>query len=348
MKNMNYGEIIQHNMNHYAHPSWWCKYAFHFTDVSNAASILKSGQLYSRSQALSHNVMLNDNASRQVIDITDSEVISNVRFYFRPQTPTQYYNEGYKHPSLRFQGDSNANVPVPVFFLFDLEKLMTHPDVEFSEFSQAGHRATTFKGIDTFSRLNFEYIYDNIYDNFKKTKHYRQAEILIPDHIDIGNYLSYILCRNNIEQMTLLNLLKRESSDILERYKNIIRVCKENVFFDNGIYINGCEYNNDSIFVNLSDTYESYQYNKREKFKHGLTDLRPIEACICMEWIGEGENVLKKARATIQMDIQNTTELHIRSLPIVPGAIKLGILVFLEKALMCYVIRSLMPSELVD
>lgn len=348
MIGMNYGDIIQQNLNFPAPTSWWCRYAFHFTDVSNAASILKSGRLYSRSQALNHNIMLNDNASRQIIDITDSEVISNVRFYFRPQTPTQYYNEGYKHPLLRFQGDPNANVPVPVFFLFDLKKLMTHPDVVFSEFSQAGHGAEIFKGVEAFSRLKFEYIYDNSFDNFLKTKSYRQAEILIPDYIDIGNYLSYILCRNSIEQMTLLNLLERESADILERYKYLIRVRREDVFFDNGIYINSCECNNDSVYVTFSDSYESYKYNRREKQKRGLSELHPIEAHVNMEWIGEGECVLKRASTPISIDIQYAKELHIKSLPVVPAATKLGIKVYFERKLMCYVIRSLMSSELLD
>lgn len=345
MIRMNYGDIIQRNLNYHTPTSWWRKYAFHFTDVSNAASILNSGRLYSRSQALNHNIMLNDNASRQVIDITDREVISNVRFYFRPKTPTQYYNEGYKHPLLRFHGDPNANVPVPVFFLFDLEKLMSHPEVEFSEFSQAGHGAKTLRGEEAFSRLNFEYIYDNIYDNFSKTKNYRHAEILIPNHIDIDPYLSYILCRNNIEQVTLLNLL---NVDTLERYKYLIRVHKKDVFYDNGVYINNCEYNGDSIYVTLSDSYESYLYNRREKSKRCLTELSPIEACVYMEWIGDDESVLKRARATMNVDIQNAKELHIRSLPVVPGARKLGIRIFFEKKLMCYVIRSLMHSELLE
>ena len=68
--------------------------------------------------------MRNDNASRQVIDMTNSGVVSKVRFYFRPLTPTQHYNEGYKHPALRYDQDENANVPVPIFLLFDLEKLL--------------------------------------------------------------------------------------------------------------------------------------------------------------------------------------------------------------------------------
>lgn len=346
--NMDYKDIIQQNLNRHVCPSWWCKYAFHFTDVSNAASILTSGQLYSRSQALNLNVMSNDNASRQVIDITDSEVISHVRFYFRPKTPTQYYNEGYKHPQLRFHDDTNANVPVPVFFLFDLEKLMSHPHVEFSELSQAGHGAKTFKGVEAFSRLKFEYIYNNAFDDFHETKRYRQAEILIPNYIDIDNYLSYILCRNSIEQMTLLNLLERKPGGVFERYINRIRVCKKDVFFDNGIYITGCEFNNNSVYLSLSDSYACYQYNNREKSKRGLEQLNPIDVCVYMEWKDDSELVLNSARATIKVDVQNTKECHIRSLPVVAGASKLGIKVFIEEKLMCYVIRSLRPSELLE
>lgn len=342
---MNFKDIIQQNLNLHHQPPWWCKFAFHFTDVTNAASIMNSGRLYSRNQALNNNVMLNDNASRQVIDITDSKVVSNVRFYFRPKTPTQYYNEGYKHPALRYQGDQNANVPVPVFFLFDLEKLMSHPEVEFSEFSQAGHGSNTYRGLEDFSRLNFEYIYDNKYDNFAKTKNYRHAEILIPNHIDIDNYLSFILCRSSTDQTTLLNLLNKNA---LEKYKYKIRVHKEDIFFDNGIYINSCECNNDSIYVTLSDSYESYQYIKREKSKHNLTNLDNIDVCVDIDWISDNDLVLERACTSTEVDILHAKELHIKSLPVVPGATKLGIKIYFENKLMCYTIRSLMPSELLE
>ena len=82
--------------------------------------------------------MLNDNASRQVIYMTNMSVLSNVRFYFRPLTPTQYYNEGYKHPAIRYDNDSEANIPVPIFFLFDLAKLLSLKGVKFSERRQSG------------------------------------------------------------------------------------------------------------------------------------------------------------------------------------------------------------------
>ena len=92
---MTYAEIIQNNCEK-VNPSWWPKFAYHYTDVTNAVSILSSGKLYSRVKAGAKGVMENDNASRQVIDMTETRATSYVRFYFRPLTPTQYHNEGVR------------------------------------------------------------------------------------------------------------------------------------------------------------------------------------------------------------------------------------------------------------
>lgn len=135
---MTFAETIARNCAH-VQPGWWARYAYHYTDLINAISILTSGHLYSRIQADGKGLMRNDNASRQVIDMTSSRATSYVRFYFRPLTPTQYHNEGYKHPAIRYCGDENANVPVPIFFLFDLEMLLSRQETCFSALTQAGH-----------------------------------------------------------------------------------------------------------------------------------------------------------------------------------------------------------------
>ena len=120
-----------------------------------------TSMLFSRAKAEAMGVMRNDNASRQVIDMTKTEAISCVRFYFRPLTPTQYYNEGFKHPQLRYCDDQNANTPVPIFFLFDLEKLLSKPGVKFSDQKQAGNGSTLKSGVDSFATLNFDNVYSN-------------------------------------------------------------------------------------------------------------------------------------------------------------------------------------------
>lgn len=183
---MSYKDIILKN-EEYAPARWWPHYAYHYTDISNAVSILESGMLYSRLRAEELHVMMNDNASRQVIDMTAQKTASYVRFYFRPLTPTQYHNEGFKHRDLRYDGDPNANVPVPIFFFFHLEQLLSDPNTCFSEGSEAGGGVPVLKGEDAFANLDFEMIYRNgpyisqDSENRKREGSLRQSEILYPD-----------------------------------------------------------------------------------------------------------------------------------------------------------------------
>lgn len=70
---------------------YWPKFAFHFTDITNAVDILKRGLLVSRDYANRQHIMINDNASSDVIAQTKPEIKKFVRLYFRPRTPTQFY-----------------------------------------------------------------------------------------------------------------------------------------------------------------------------------------------------------------------------------------------------------------
>lgn len=100
---------------------WWPDYFYHFTDIHNAVNIIESGWIYSREQAQAKDIMVNDNASRVDIDMTGDDKKTFGRLYFRPLTPTQYHNEGFK-PEIVRQSDINASCPVPVFFLLSVEK----------------------------------------------------------------------------------------------------------------------------------------------------------------------------------------------------------------------------------
>ena len=95
---------------------WWPKYFYHFTDVHNAVGILCDGKIYSRKKADELGKMQSDNASMSVIINTDKEAYEYARMFFRPTTPTQYHNEGYKPLALRNKS-VNASCPVPVFFM---------------------------------------------------------------------------------------------------------------------------------------------------------------------------------------------------------------------------------------
>lgn len=344
---MNYKEIIQDNCKNHSDVSWWPKFAYHYTDVTNAVKILSTKHLYSRTKVTKLGIMSNDNASKQVIDMTQTEALSCVRFYFRPLTPTQYYNEGFKHPSLRYQGDINANVPVPIFFLFDLEKLLSNPCVKFSEKPQSGYGSKLVSGIDAFSKLKFNYIYKNGYvDNYTEVNKFRHAEILYPNSMAIDESLHSILCRNNVDRLTLLNLLKAENPREYRNYLDKIKVCKYDMFENNGLYVTDCQYNDGLLTFTLSDSYAKKNYQNNEKYKNKIKNLEPISVKLKLEWCTNRSLVYQSSvENSINYETMKTLQYRLQTMP--NNATILKIKLYFENSLVCYSEKSLKSSDLI-
>lgn len=313
---MTFSEIISRNYS-IVPVKWWTKFAFHYTDISNALSILQSETLYSRLYAKEEHLMKNDNASYQVIDMTASNAQSYVRFYFRPLTPTQYYNEGYKHPQLRYCNDPNANVPIPVFFAFNLEKLLNDPKVKFSETSQAGHGSMMKSGEEEFEKLSFDKIYSDGYVDDEMLK-YRHAELLYPNSYSICNSLEAILCRNEFEQSMLLSLLRNANEKLFYKYKSLIKVCREKMFEKNGLFIQDIHLDGNKISFSFADTYEKQRYTNAMLKKNGIETLEPVKMLFTFEW-RNARQTLKQASIESTLDYQKTGGV-VFTLPIVDRA----------------------------
>ena len=72
--------------------SWWPKFVFHYSALQNVVSILETGILFSRENAMSKSLIGVDGASQSVLANTSDAYKDYVRLYFRPKTPTQYSN----------------------------------------------------------------------------------------------------------------------------------------------------------------------------------------------------------------------------------------------------------------
>lgn len=330
---MTYAEIIENNCKKHSPVNWWPNYAFHYTDVTNAVNIIKEGFLYSRQDVTKKKLMSNDNASRQVIDMTYSGATSNVRFYFRPLTPTQYHNEGYKHPNLRYCHDVNANVPVPVFFLFDLKTMLKMPETFFSEESLAGGGVDLLQGKQNFANLDFEQIYKkgpmNDVNTEKKKRH---AEIVFQGEFPIKKALSGIVCRNEIERSTLLNLLRSENPTLFSEYKNYIYV-KNDCFENNALYVDDCRYYNDRVVVVYSSTYSKKKYASANKEPN--SGKLEVKAHIEVEWL-KGFKIMERRGCKFIIDYENSQSITFTGLKKPKDATALYVRVYFENNIVCY------------
>ncbi|XID94527.1 DarT ssDNA thymidine ADP-ribosyltransferase family protein [Paenibacillaceae bacterium WGS1546] len=223
---------------------WWPDYLFHFTDICNAAEILKSGCLLSRKRVGEKGSMASENASTAVIEQTDEKWKDYVRFYFRPKTPTQYNNEGFRpKDQINYLG---AHCPVPVFFLFKSKPLLTRKDSVFSLGSLAVNGAEAFNSGEMFQKMPFQDIYHvGPYDkllNFN-IKYNRHAEVAIPEMCSL-EHLHRIVCRSNAERNTLCNLLP---SDCIQWLDKIIVDTRLNLFHHEWAYIERVEFDKKKI-----------------------------------------------------------------------------------------------------
>lgn len=332
---MDFKDIIKRNYESLSGKAkQWCRYAFHYTDISNAVEILSSGMLYSRNLALKAELMHNDNASRQVIDCTKSDVTDCVRFYFRPLTPTQYYNEGFKHKDIRYENDVNANVLVPIFFVFNLDKLLHGYGIGFSEQSLAGNGCECLSTVGELAALDFDKIYSYGFTEDRTITKYRHAEITTAEKYNIDESLSYIICRNTLERKYLLQALQRKNKEAYEKYIGKIFVSKkENMFYCNGLHIDDCICINNHLYINFSNVYKRKRYALKIMKKTRREKLDAVREKLCFEWFDKSTS-LKKAYLQRSIDYLNVNYQNIK-LPVVEGAESLRVKIYIEEALMC-------------
>lgn len=237
---LNYKDILeQQKVNLNDSIKWWPNFLYHFTDVHNAANILYEGIIWSRQNAKDKCVMKHDNASHAVIEATAYDNKCYGRLYFRPLTPTQYHNEGYKPKEIR-NNIINANCPVPVFLCLSANETLNLKGTLFAEKGISGNKHNICSGLDEFKKLNFSKIYHDGWYSPEEAdiKEYRHSEVIHENGFPVEPLLRGILCRSEAERETLLFLLCQYSMRLYNTYKNkIIYNPKYRCFYNNGIFV---------------------------------------------------------------------------------------------------------------
>ncbi len=198
--------------------NWWPNFLFRSDHVENTADILNRGELLSRAAAEDGSLIKKDSGSPGHIAQLDRKHRRLVRLYFRPRTPTQYSNEGFRPDGKIIY---EAHMPVPVYLLFN-SSLLSEQGVSFSRGrlaidSRVGTSAAFLAG------MNFRDIYHvgsvgrrGISVRRPEILNARHSEVLVQDRLSL-DCLRLIVCRSGPERETLLNLLKPEVRDSWER-----------------------------------------------------------------------------------------------------------------------------------
>lgn len=250
---------------YYDQPSDTMGMIWHFTDINNMANILSYQEITSKNYGQANSIIENDNAAASVnVSATKPWVHDFARFYLRPQTPTQYRNEGIyqyhgDHPDFTAMPKSLVNyrrdgfwttgkpahLPVPVFIGFSLKKFLQRGG-HLTKGSLAGKRVADQPAEMYDDDLSFlcENVAD-IYSDRKAPSYLKHTEFIVPDKMtfDAADILR-IVVRSEAEKIVLLTMLtehdsflfsNKQAHQAIDPQKYIDRIVVDPGFF----YFNG-------------------------------------------------------------------------------------------------------------
>ncbi len=182
----------------------WSGYIYHFTHLENAVYIINSKKIKSRLSA-----DFKDSAGSSFINTTVENIKKYARFYFRPLTPTQYYNEGLGR---RTKNGDLPQCPVPIFFRFNIKEVLEKYEDKcyVSNGNLRHYPKTTFGNRYDFLR---QFNYRNVYSRFGTcdTQTYlnaSQQEFIVENELDFSNIEDFqIVCPDEKSLDTLINMI---------------------------------------------------------------------------------------------------------------------------------------------
>lgn len=210
-------------------------FIYHFTHLFNALDIIKERKILSRNKA--HGKFAD--AAGNLVERRGT-AHNYARFYFRPKTPTQFYNEclGWDNSLTTKWGKSYYSYarmlglpkcPIPVFFKFDLKEVLMkmHEKCYYS----TGNMQTNWARVEKVSEhpllINTEYLYSTIEDGIDIYKEYSQQEFLIDEEFDFSALDSFeIICYNeeysnilkaHLENDPIINKINADSWNVYHR-----------------------------------------------------------------------------------------------------------------------------------
>ncbi len=184
-----------------AYRKHWPSRLFHHAPLETALTIINDGYLRARDDP--QRQQMQDVAAGGVID-NRQEAHGRVRLYFRPRNPTQFHIEGIRKAA-DCQYGPNAHAPILVMFVLDAKRVLTRPDVLFSDRNMQKHAAQTGNDEPFFASIPFASVFHDsgIAGDYSIIEN-RCAEVLPASPLPLADVLSSIWFRSEPERDTFL------------------------------------------------------------------------------------------------------------------------------------------------
>ena len=214
--------------------SHYKNFIYHFTHIENAIEIIRNKKIQSRDKA---NIL--GDAAGNVVHLR-ADAHSYARFYFRPHTPTQFYNEflgtrtnsGYTTKDGNWvswyeksRGLSFPKCPVPIFFKFSLKEVVY--DKKLINCISNGNMQTKSTRFGSIKEMANNFDFQNLYyspEAYATKTDYRiyressQQEFLVQNELNFDEYKNFeIICATYLDKALLEKMLGNEYQKIFSK-----------------------------------------------------------------------------------------------------------------------------------
>ena len=262
----------------------WKGYVYHFAHLSNAAEIIKQGAIKSRNSAN----QVNDSAGSVVNRRHTAHDFA--RFYFRPQTPTQFYNEnlGLDEDSEYYGSAVNfryPKCPIPVFFRIELNEIFNRYIDKC--FVSNGNMQTNYAQVfpvstTAIARFDFQNLYSKMDDVFNETKsHFGGA------FVDRSIFMSELKKRQNFHKNASQQEFLFKNGLVLSDLQTVKIICQTDA--DRQALINLIGLENPLTNKIVADEYNVF-HNKNNRFDINANEQ---SLSISTSFSGSGTTIIK-------------------------------------------------------
>lgn len=214
-------------------PSSWKGSIYHFSHIDNAVEIIRKRKIQSRNKA-----RISGDAAGNVVHLRN-DAHNYARFYFRPQTPTQFYNEflgknttdGYESHGQwiswyeKARGLGFPKCPIPIFFRFSLQEVLFKNENKCCVSNgNMQTRSTQFGSLDKMiGKFGFEDLYYTpqeyaTKEDYNRYRNYAQQEFLVKNELSFKDLNDFeIVCPTETDRVLLINLLGQGQKDIFSK-----------------------------------------------------------------------------------------------------------------------------------
>ena len=266
--------------------SEWKGSIYHFSHIDNAVEIIKNRKIQSRNKAVKNS----DSAGKGVIDLRH-DAHDFARFYFRPHTPTQFYNEflgknitdGYNSNQYgwvswydKARGLGFPKCPIPIFFRFSIKEVLFKNEKKCR--ISNGNMQTGSTKFGSIEEMINKFGFDDLYytpqkyatkEDYNRYRNYAQQEFLVKDELAFYDLADFeIVCPSEEDRALLISLLGNEHKDIFLK-----------------IIVDRSYYNNENPRVRIeeedSELHISTNFSGEGYFVlNGTTDIKEMEILV--------------------------------------------------------------------